>query len=425
MSTPLLDPALSPRVAGASRSRCCWAPRLRRRRSRAGARPRRRVISIWTLALVGVLAASGRFVRLAGVERRDWLRTGGRRCVPGRSRKRAVAIPGTPARVTAMQTLRWPSPRRRHRLVAGADRRVYATGRLGHADRLVRATVRACAGSRATPPTSATRTGRSLLADSARRHGRAPRRPPAAKPRADMPMAFGTRRPSIVIPADRRHVVRRPAARGPPARAGARRPPRLPDPDAGVRGLRDLLVPSGRVVGRAAAAHRARARLRRPRDRRRHRGPRLRRSSARDRVLLRRPPGAGARRQHGAAAAARRPHARGARRRAQPARAGVARARSPGCSSRRHCCSGHRRRHADRRRAAASAPQATPRPRRSRPADPPVQLPRLLDGSARRGAQRDSRPPRLRPPPCRSICPARGRSVRPRRKAPSICGWSS
>ena len=121
-----------------------------------------------------------------------------------------------------------------------------------------------------------------------------------------------------------------------PPRSGPRRPIRLPDAAAGVGRMRDVLVPSGGVVGRAAAARRARARLRRSSDCGRHPGARLCRAPARDCVLARPSRRAGAGRQHGPTASARRADARRARRAARPARAGV---RLPLCQRR---CRGHR-----------------------------------------------------------------------------------
>ena len=81
----------------------------------------------------------------------------------------------------------------------------------------------------------------------------------ASQPRAQH--ADGVRQP----PSDdrhsrhRRHVGRRQAARRGPPRAGARRAVRLPDADAGVCGVRPVLVPSRSLVGGTAAARRARA----------------------------------------------------------------------------------------------------------------------------------------------------------------------
>ena len=123
----------------------------------------------------------------------------------------------------------------------------------------------------------------------------------APKPRAQH--ADGVRHP----PSDdrdsrhRRHVGGRQAARRGPSRAGARRAVRLPDADAGVCGVRAVLVPSRRVVGGAAAAHRARAGLRRSRrSRRAAAAARVCGPPARDRLCLRQSPRAGAGRQHGA-----------------------------------------------------------------------------------------------------------------------------
>ena len=153
-----------------------------------------------------------------------------------------------------------------------------------------------------------------------------------------MPMAFGTRRPAILIPAvadtwpdDRRRAVMLHEL------AHVARYDCLTQSLAFAACTIYWFHP-GRVVGCAAPAHRARARLRRPRDRGRRRAARVCRPSARDRVCVRQPPGAGARGQHGASTSARRPHACRARRRAQPARALVARARRRRRRSRPCCC---------------------------------------------------------------------------------------
>ena len=76
-------------------------------------------------------------------------------------------------------------------------------------------------------------------------------------------------------------------------------------------------VHPGIVVDGAASSHRARAGLRRPRDRRRRHRSRLRRSLARSRVFPRRASCSGAGRDHGASESARGPHARDSRRAAQ------------------------------------------------------------------------------------------------------------
>ena len=153
-----------------------------------------------------------------------------------------------------------------------------------------------------------------------------------------MPMALGVRRPAILIPAvadnwadDRRRAVLLHELAHIAATIASRRCSPAP------------LAPSTGSIpacgGRAAASRRTRALLRRPRADDRHRGPRLRRAPARDRLHARRPPLAGARRQHGPARPARRAHARGARcrpqshgsRRQPPARRprGRARPRAP------------------------------------------------------------------------------------------------
>ena len=154
-----------------------------------------------------------------------------------------------------------------------------------------------------------------------------------------MPMAFGTRRPAILIPAtadtwpeDRRRAVILHEL------AHVARYDCLTQ-IARVRGLHDVLVPSSGVVGCATSAHRARACVRRPRDRGGRSGSRVRRPSARDRVQPGQPPRAGPRGQHGASATARRSHAGRARRRRETEacqRCGCV--RRGGRHRGRHCC---------------------------------------------------------------------------------------
>ena len=97
--------------------------------------------------------------------------------------------------------------------------------------------------------------------------GRRSSRPPAAQPRAQHADGFRHAPADHPDPGHGRHVARGPATRRGPSRAGARRAVRLPHAITGVRRLHDLLVPSSRLVGRAPPPHRARAGVRRPRDR--------------------------------------------------------------------------------------------------------------------------------------------------------------
>ena len=224
----------------------------------------------------------------------------------------------------------------------------------------------------------------------------------------------------------------RPAAGRAAARAGARRPARLPDAVAGVGRVRDLLVPSRGVVGGAAAAHRARARLRRSRDRRR--APRRATmpgicSRSRTRVGRRRR--AGARGQHGAAASQlegrllaalddarnrRVPAVRAAR--WPPAAAAIvlfadrghARRRRHGCGrrSRSRACRVDLRRRRRRTSRASSRDEPSGLAAESEPRRPSV---RAAAGALGHRAGQPARAP--------------GKSVRPRSKAPCTCGCRS
>ncbi len=183
-----------------------------------------------------------------------------------------------------------------------------------------------------------------------------------------MPMTFGTRRPVIVLPAsadewtdDRRravllhelaHVARR----------------RLLRAEADRPGVRALLAASRRLVGGAAAAHRARAGVRRPGARGRRAAARVRRSPARSRALARRGAGARDRARHGARAAAR----------AAPARRPRCRAQSRGAAPSRPTLA------ARARRAMLFLPMAACAPPSSRSMPPPAAV---APGARRLGAQ--------------------------------------
>ena len=147
--------------------------------------------------------------------------------------------------------------------------------------------------------------------------GRRFSRPPVAQPRAQH--ADGVRHRHALDPDSRRgrYVDRRSASRRSSPRAGAHRPPRLPDAADGIRRVRRLLVPPRRVVDCAPSSRGARAGLRRSSDQRRRAGARLRRTPAGTGLRARGLPGACARRQHGAPRAGRRTHACGARSGAQ------------------------------------------------------------------------------------------------------------
>ena len=204
-------------------------------------------------------------------------------------------------------------------------------------------------------------------------------------------------------------MVRRPAARRASPRAGAHRPARLRDPAPRCHRLRDLLDPSGRVVDRAAVAHGTGAGLRRPRAERRHPRSRICRAPVGARLRARRLSGARACREHGAAAAGRRSHDCGARCRAQPSGAGVARStggrRHRGRAAGAHRCrAGHGEagerawrpnREAGRTGCAQKVPTRRPSPVRAVPArgrfEPLRPRPSCTCGSARARAPRTDR----------------------------------
>ena len=108
---------------------------------------------------------------------------------------------------------------------------------------------------------------------------------------AAMPVTWGDA-PLGNPPAGRgRRVARRSPTGRPDARAGARPPPRRPDPMARPDGLRGVLVQPARVVGGVAAPVRARAGVRRPRAGGGRAAVRLRGAAPRRRAVA--PPRAG------------------------------------------------------------------------------------------------------------------------------------
>ena len=227
-----------------------------------------------------------------------------------------------------------------------------------------------------------------------------------------MPMAFGIRHGAILIPAvadtwseDRRRAVLLHEL------AHVTRHDCLTQMMAAAR-LRALLGASRRVVGCAPPARRAGAGLRRSRARGGRSRTRIRRAPAGAGVLAGRSARAGARRQHGPPAPARRTHARGPGCRTESGRTGapqpIGRRGDPGGgagSGRR----GHRRRSSRRL-------QTRRRPRR-------------MAGSTRRPPSRYALPALrrasslLRARRARTHCLARGRSVRPER--PGGCKYDS
>ena len=385
-----------------SRLRCCWAQpavvaALLRRRTSAATRH-----LVWSLALVGAL-----LLPMASFALPDWTfdDSAPRRRPPMPPRSSIGGTSPWPARARrcarrpSMQTL-LPAGARRFNLswpaLIGA---VYSAGVVGHADSRCSCNTRACGGSRARARATSSGPGMEPPARRVRaRHGRAKRASALLRSREQsMPMTFGIRRPSILIPAiaetwtgDRRravilhelaHIARRDC---------------LTQTLAFVA-CALVLVPSGRVVGRAAAADRTGARVRRPRDRGRHAAPRIRRSSARDRLLLRRSSRA---RRWPSAWRVRISSKAGCWRRSTTAATGPFRRLAcapPGRSSRRHCSwasPAPRRPLGMRRRPLrkANAP-ASPKP----PASPPVRwrdvLTDLRDGAQQRVADRRRRDP--------------------------------
>ena len=237
MSTTFLDAAMSPapllliKVSLLLGAAGCVAALLRRRTSAATRH------LIWSLALVGTLLLPMAAIALPG-----WTFTIGTAPQAADAApvndlgNESVANPSTPAPGTVDAdappasaprfNLSWPA------LIGALYRR-----RRGHPDRVARATlehapVRAPRqrrhGPGVEPPARRVRA----------RHGRSKRGPLASKLRAVD--ADDVRHPAAVDldPRDCRDVGRRSPARSHPARARAHRPPRLPDPDAGIRGLR-------------------------------------------------------------------------------------------------------------------------------------------------------------------------------------------
>ena len=224
---PLLVVKVSLLLGAAGAAAALW-----RRRTSAATRH-----LIWSLALVGTL-----LLPVASIAVPAWSFTIGTAAKAGDAgpvidrETESAASPSTPAAVT-VEAKAPPAVARRFNLswpaLIGA---VYLGGvavmlaaMLAH--RSARAPVRArCErrqGPGVEPPAARVRA----------QHGRSKRGPPAAKPRAVDADDF--RHPAAVHPdpRDGRHVDRRSAARGDPSRARAHRPARLPDADAGIRGL--------------------------------------------------------------------------------------------------------------------------------------------------------------------------------------------
>ena len=130
--------------------------------------------------------------------------------------------------------------------------------------------------------------------------------------------------------------------------------------------------------------------------------------------------------QHGAATTARRPHARRARCRAQPARAVGARAYRGAAGGRVAASAGER--HVDRCGAGSGTGSTAVRTPPQQDLRRPMSDLNRLSGCAARleAARRLVRGAAGRcPHPCRTATPGTWESVRPARKAPFICGWRS